>query len=418
MRILLVNYRYYVSGGPERYMFHVKKLLEEHGHTVIPFSVASARNVPNEYEKYFVEPLGGQDVTYFRDVRKTPKAVADLIGRSVYSHKVEKAMIREIRDTKPDIVYILHYVNKLSPSVIRAGKKMGLPVVQRLSDYFLFCPRFDFLYQDRPCEDCRKYGLHMAVKRKCVQNSTLASMVRVEAMRIQKKMKIAQEVDCYICPSTFMRNKCVEYGIPEQKTRVIPTFTEVKDSAKTYIEGNYGLYCGRLSEEKGIMTLLKAYEKLGESYKLVLAGDDTNAGIYRQYCRDHGLRNVIFAGFCSGETLHKWIAEARYVLVPSLWYENLPNTVLEAYAANKPVIASNIGSLGEFVIDQKTGYLFVPGNSDDLADKIQRLDQSPELRQEMGISGHQLLMEKASSSAHYEALMECFQEYCKKRHAG
>ena len=158
MRILIVNYRYFISGGPEKYMFNIKKMLEDNGHEVIPFSIHSNKNVETEYSKYFVEPIGGRDTTYFDEVKKTPKSIWQLLTRSIYSREVEKALKKEINDVKPDLVYIIHFVNKLSPSVITGANKMGVPVVLRLSDYFLLCPRFDFMYEKKVCEECLSKG--------------------------------------------------------------------------------------------------------------------------------------------------------------------------------------------------------------------------------------------------------------------
>ena len=111
MRILLVNYRYFISGGPEKYMFNIKKMLEDNGHEVIPFSIHSNKNVETEYSKYFVEPIGSRDATYFEECKKTPKVIWQMLTRSIYSTEVEKAIKKEIKDVKPDLVYIIHFVN-------------------------------------------------------------------------------------------------------------------------------------------------------------------------------------------------------------------------------------------------------------------------------------------------------------------
>lgn len=121
-------------------MFNIKKMLEDNGHEVIPFSIHSHKNVETEYSKYFVEPIGSRDATYFEECKKTPKVIWQMLTRSIYSTEVEKAIKKEIKDVKPDLVYIIHFVNKLSPSVICGAKKMGVPVVLRLSDYF-YCAR-------------------------------------------------------------------------------------------------------------------------------------------------------------------------------------------------------------------------------------------------------------------------------------
>ena len=186
MKILLVNYRYFISGGPEKYMFNIKKMLEDNGHEVIPFSIHSNKNVETEYSKYFVEPIGSRDATYFEECKKTPKVIWQMLTRSIYSTEVEKAIKKEIKDVKPDLVYIIHFVNKLSPSVICGAKKMDVPVVLRLSDYFLLCPRFDFMYNKKPCEECLTKGYRTCIKKRCVKGSLFASVVRVFSMKVHK----------------------------------------------------------------------------------------------------------------------------------------------------------------------------------------------------------------------------------------
>ncbi len=166
MRILIVNYRYYPAGGPEKYMFNITRLLEQHGHEVIPFSTHSSKNAKTPYEKYFVDSIGSGDAFHYDEYKKTPKVIAQLLSRSIYSIPVEKAIQREIRDVKQDIVYVLHFINKLSPSVIRGAKKMGVPVVARLSDYFLLCPRFDFLCDKKICEDCLTKGYSSCIRKR------------------------------------------------------------------------------------------------------------------------------------------------------------------------------------------------------------------------------------------------------------
>lgn len=210
MRILLVNYRYFISGGPEKYMFNIKKMLEDNGHEVIPFSIHSNKNVETEYSKYFVEPIGSRDATYFEECKKTPKVIWQMLTRSIYSTEVEKAIKKEIKDVKPDLVYIIHFVNKLSPSVICGAKKMGVPVVLRLSDYFLLCPRFDFMYNKKPCEECLTKGYRTCIKKRCVKGSLFASVVRVFSMKVHKAMNVYKGVDGFVC---FLRDHPTIMGV-------------------------------------------------------------------------------------------------------------------------------------------------------------------------------------------------------------
>lgn len=408
MKILLVNYRYFISGGPEKYMFNIKKILENNGHEVIPFSIHSNKNVETKYSKYFVEPIGGRDTTYFEEVKKTPKSVLQLLTRSIYSFEVEKAIKKEIQAVKPDIVYIIHFVNKLSPSVIVGAKKMGLPVVLRLSDYFLLCPRFDFLYNKKICEDCLNGGYMSCIKKRCVKGSLFASVIRVFSMKFHNLIHVYHGVDAFITPSEFLKKKLVTNGFEEKKIFCIPTFTISKSKIDKPQVGTYGLYFGRLTEEKGVETVIKAYEKL-PSYQVKIMGDDTTeeAKHLKNYVKNHHMKNVEFLGFKSGIELESVIKQARFTLIPSIWYDNLPNTALESFQYSKPVIASNIGSLPELVIDGENGYLFEPENENALVEAIKKFDDD-ETVLKMGAASRNRLETLFSPQMHYLTLMKVF----------
>lgn len=411
MRILIVNYRYFISGGPEKYMFNIKKLLEDNGHEVIPFSIHSTKNVESEYSKYFVEPIGSRDAVYFSEVKKTPKSIWQMITRSVYSWDVKIAIQRIIKDVKPDLVYIIHFVNKLSPSVITGAKELGIPVVLRLSDYFLLCPRFDFMYHKKVCEECLTKGYRTCIKRSCVQGSKAASIIRVFSMEIHKLIKVYDKVDAFITPSEFLKKKLVENGFPNSKIYCIPTFTASKSEVGIPQIGNYGLYFGRVTEEKGVDTVVKAYEKMPNKLLKIMGDDTTEEGNrLKAYVKEKGLNNIEFLGFKSGVDLENVIKGARFTLIPSIWYDNLPNTALESFQYSKPVIASNIGSLPELVIDGFNGYLFEPGDVNDLKMKIEALDSDDIKIRTMGSNSRKRLEERFNPLTHYDALMTVFKK--------
>ena len=410
MKILLVNYRYFISGGPEKYMFNIKKMLEDNGHEVIPFSIHSNKNVETEYSKYFVEPIGGRDATYFDEVKKTPKSIWQLLTRSIYSTEVEKAIKKEIRDVKPDLVYIIHFVNKLSPSVITGAKKMGVPIVLRLSDYFLLCPRFDFMHQKKICEDCLSKGYRSCIKKRCVKGSLFASVIRVFSMKFHNFIHVYRGVDAFITPSEFLKKKLVENGFNDKKITCIPTFTSSKSEVGEQKIGTYGLYFGRITEEKGVETVIKAYEKLPD-YELKIMGDDTTEEGLRlkEYVKNHKMSNVEFLGFKDGTELEDVIKDARFTLIPSIWYDNLPNTALESFQYSKPVIASNIGSLPELVIDGINGYLFEAGNEEALIEAIRKLDDNDTVAK-MGAESRKRLETRFAPQSHYDSLMQIFRK--------
>ena len=409
MKVLIVNYRYFISGGPEKYMFNIKKVLEENGHEVIPFSIHSNKNVETKYSKYFVEPIGSRNDTYFDEVKKTPKSIMQMLSRSIYSLEVKKAIKKEIKEVKPDIVYIIHFVNKLSPSVIKGAKEMGVPVVLRLSDYFLLCPRFDFLRDKKICEDCLTKGYRCCIKNRCVKGSLFASLVRVFSMKFHNMIKIYDKVDAFVTPSKFLMNKLVANGFDSKKMNHIPTFTtSVKDTTTNEV-GEYGLYFGRVAEEKGVDTLVKAYEQLPNLNLKIMGDDNTEEAIkLKKYIKEKNINNIEFLGFKTGRDLEDIIQKSKYVFIPSIWYDNLPNTALEAFQYYKPVIASNIGSLPELVTDGYNGYLFETANIDDLIGKINTIEKQ-DIKQ-MGNNSHQKLIEDFSMQKHYEKLIELFEK--------
>jgi len=408
MRILLVNYRYFISGGPEKYMFNIKKVLEDNGHEVIPFSIHSNKNMPTEYDKYFVEPIGGRDATYFEEVKKTPKTIWQMLSRSIYSLEVKKAIQKEIKDVKPDLVYIIHFVNKLSPSVITGAKQMGIPVVLRLSDYFMLCPRFDFLYNRKVCEDCLKYDYRTCIKRRCVKGSIAASTIRVLSMKVHRLLRVYDKVDAFVTPSQFLKSKLIEYGYDEKKIHCIPTFTTSKTEIEEPMIGSYGLYFGRIEVEKGVETVIKAYENLPNHCAIIMGNDETEEGKrLKKYVKKSKLNNIKFIGYRSGEALEEIIKNSRFTMIPSIWYDNLPNTALESFQYSKPVIASDIGSLPELINDGVNGYLFRPGNADDLSKKIRSLDDDETVRK-MGAESSTRLKDIFSSQKHYESLIKLF----------
>ncbi|MCD7811604.1 MAG: glycosyltransferase [Ruminococcus sp.] len=396
-------------------MFNIKKILEEHGHEVIPFSIHSNKNVKTVYSKYFVEPIGSRDATYFDEYKKTPKTIWQMITRSVYSLEVKKAIKKEIADVKPDIVYTIHFVNKLSPSVLKGAKEMDVPVVSRLSDYFMLCPRFDFLHDKKICEDCLTHGYKSCIKYRCVKGSLPTSLIRVFSMKVHGWMHVYDNVDAFVTPSNFLKQKLVENGYDAEKIHCIPTFTTSRTEVGEPVVGNYGLYFGRIDEEKGVETAVKAYEKMPDRVLKIMGNDDTDEGKkLKAYVKEHGLRNIEFLGYKSGVELEEVIKGARFTLIPSIWYDNLPNTALESFQYSKPVIASNIGSLPELVEDGVNGYLFEAGNAEQLAEKIKLLDDDKKVVN-MGVNSRRKLEDRFAPEKHYQTLISLFESVKRKK---
>ena len=392
MRILLINYRYFISGGPERYLFNVKEMLEEEGHEIIPFSVKSKRNVPTEYEQYFAEPMGGQDEAYFDNAKRTPRFALDVISRLFYSFHVKRRLKKLIDDTRPDVAYILHHYNKLSPSVIDACKEKGLKVYVRLSDFFLLCPQAHFLRRGTVCERCLESGFHEAVLGRCVKNSVIGSTLKAASLYLHTKiMKCYKRVDGFVCTTKFMKERMQRAGWPESRLHVIPTFiseTTVHDNnalGKYQSSTRYILYFGRFSYEKGLDLLVDAYALSAladEGIRLVLVGGEEReleAVLGKKVDELEVRESIDIVAFQNSHELSGMIKNSMFVVIPSRWYENLPNTVLESYAHGKPIVAMNIGSMSEVVKNGVSGLLFSRENKAELAIMLKQLSMNPAL---------------------------------------
>ncbi len=407
MKIILANYRYYVSGGPEIYMFNVKRLLEEAGHTVIPFSVRSALNDETPYSRYFPHGKSESGDAYFSNVKKTPKNIARLLSCAFYNREAYKNLRNLIRDEKPDVVYVLQQINALSPSVFKAAHDEGVRVVHRLSDFNIMCPRSDFLCEGEVCTSCIHGDYSKAAERSCCHGSRATTAVRIASMRYQRRKRLFDCVDAFICPSAFTASLLEQSGVPGEKVNVVPTFTTMSaDLNEVVPDEPYALYLGRISPEKGVDLVVDA-AAINDSVRLKVTGrtDDDYAKSVVGKAAAAGLGDrVEFVGFVKGEAKELLIDRAACVLCPSTWYENMPNTVLEAYAHGKPVIVFDIGCMPELVEDGETGTVLPLGDVDALAEAIAFYQANSTEAKRRGMRGREMTLTRYAPQRHLEAL--------------
>jgi len=225
------------------------------------------------------------------------------------------------------------------------------------------------------CEKCLHGRYSNCIKNKCVKGSTAKSTLAAIEATNYKRMKIYDDIDLYITPSYFYKKKLEESGIIHSEIihikNFLPTDTVYSDNNP---DNGYLLYFGRISEEKGVLTLVKAVEKLENNIPLIILGTGPIEDEIKEYIKAHNLGNRIKTlGFKSGDELKKYVAEAKCVILPSEWYENGPYTIMEAMSQGKPVIVTNYGGLPEIVEDGKTGFICSPFDSDDLKNSIKKV---------------------------------------------
>jgi glycosyltransferase involved in cell wall biosynthesis len=410
MKIIIVNYRYFISGGPERYLFNITALLEKNGHTVIPFSIKGNQNKPTNYDSYFLEPIGAGDEVYFGEYKKTFKTVIRTFARMFYSFEAKTKFKKLIKDVKPDLIYILHFQNKISPSIIDVAHSLKVPIIQRISDFGHICANNIFYLYDKKeiCERCLHGSRLHAVKHKCVYDSYFYSLLKVMALSLQDIIQTRKKISSFIIPSKFTAGKFIEFGVPKEKIHHIPTYFNKQTIAEQEIKfDNYALYIGRVDQDKGLFTLVKAFENT--DHKLVIIGSSSSN--FDTQLKDYLVdkkHNITFLGKLDFSEIQNYLANCLFTVCPSEWYDNFPNTILESFAFKKMVIASRIGSLVELVNDNQTGLLFEIGNHADLRKKVDYVFNNNELAVTMGGNAYETLNQKYSETEHFNKLIAVF----------
>lgn len=406
MKIVLVNYRYFISGGPERYLFNIKELLERMGHEVVVFSVKSSKNVESEWSDYFIESVGDEE--YFAKTRKSPANVVKSFSRMYYSPEAKRKFARLLKDTSPDIVYILQYHNKISPSFISVAKKMGIPVVHRISDFQYMCPNALF-YNERTgvCEDCLKGRSWSCVRNRCVMNSALLSAIKLGAKRFHEFIGVTDKIDRFVVPSSFTVGKLKEYGLPETRLCHVPTFFNQKSVHSSPSYEPFFLYIGRIEPQKGLQTLVNAFIDTDINLKIIgFSQDDYDLRLKQSLSEKK--HNIEFLGKLSFAEIEPYLNSCLCTIVPSEWYDNFPNSILESFAFKKAVIATDFGSLPELVKNNVTGLTFPYADVDALRKCVRYMLDNPAEAKRMGDEAFRLLSEKLSPERHYDALIEIF----------
>ncbi|MFA5128341.1 MAG: glycosyltransferase family 4 protein [Patescibacteria group bacterium] len=398
MRILQINKFFYRRGGSETYFFGLIDLLQKNGHEIVHFSTKSPANIPSPYDDFFVNEINfGKREGLVRDLKK--------VGHSLYSFEAKRKLEKLILKTKPDIAHLHNISHHLSPSILGVIKKYKIPVVQTLHDYQLICPNFKLFTKGTVCERCKKYKYWNAVLHKCIHDSRLQSCIEAKEMFFHKACQFYEKgVNCFVTPSKFLAEKLAAWQV-KSNVENIPLFLDANQFEPKYEPGDYIIYFGRLAREKGIDVLIEAL--VGTEIKLKIVGD----GPEKEKLKVESEKLKVNAEFIehkSGKELHDLIRGAKFVALPSVWYENYPMSLLEAGALGKAVVGARLGGIPEIIFDGENGFLVEPGNADDLREKIQRLFGDNDLCERMGRRAREMILEKNSPEDHYRKIMEIY----------
>ncbi len=361
MKILQIDAYHYILGGAEKVMFNTAQLLRDHGHKVIFFSLQWKDNYDSEYSPYFA--LSKESLKGFLS---PIKAISSYFFHKEAAEKLEQLLERE----RPDVAQIHLMWGNISPSILPVLKKHQIPVILTVHDYRMICPAYVFKNgKGQICEQCKGHRFWKCLANKCAKNSYMISGIMAAEMYYRNFFLHAIDyIDGFLFVSNFCRSKHVEYmqSFHVKKSIVLHNFSDMIDKTINIPANSfYFLYFGRLSHEKGILTLIRSFSKL-ENLNLFVVGSGTEESIAKDEVRKIGAHNISFLGFREGEELKNLIRNARFVIVPSEWYENNPMTIIESYSLSTPVIGAEIGGIPEIIDDGKTGFCFKSGDVEEL----------------------------------------------------
>jgi len=339
----------------------------------------------------------------------------DLARRTIWASDSLAEFDKLLASEKPDVVHIHNTFIVISPSIYRACRKRGIPVVQTLHNFRFLCPPSNLFRDGKVCEECIDRSLLRAIEHKCYRGSTSATAVVVAMLGFHRIIRtLERSVDRYIALTEFSRKKFISAGFPADRISVKPHFLE-SDPGVRQQPGDYALYIGRFSPDKGVRTLIDAWSKIPKEFKLRIVGDGLERPELETEVRRRQLDNVKFRGFLSREEAIAALKGARFLVMPSLWYETFGMVIIEAFACGVPVICSRLGAMAELVQDGINGLHFAPGDSADLARKMIWSWSNRIALEKMGCNGRQSFENHYSCDKNYGMLMEIYERALRSR---
>lgn len=410
MRILLVNKYFYRKGGAETYFFALAEGLRALGHDVAFFSMQHPNNEPTYWSKYFVsEKDYVGDISAFKKVQEA--------STLIYSFEARRKFEALLEEFKPDVIHMNNVHRQLTLSILDAPylKKHHVPVVYTAHDYILLCPAYTMVNgRGEVCDACLdKHFIH-ATKNVCVKGSRIKSALATMEAEFLKFHHAYSKIDLIIAPSQFMKSKLDEGGFAGKTVAMQNFLTDSQMAMGARVANThkfedaqagarpYFLFFGRLSKEKGILTLVRAFlqaaglvggnadaqsddqsaQVLPVTWDLHIVGDGPERGAIEQLIASAGPQaasRIHLLGYKSGEELQREVGNARFSVLSSEWRENMPYSGLESLAAQTPIIGARIGGIPELVEEDRTGFTFESGNVSDLAETLVKASRVSEI---------------------------------------
>ena len=382
LRILIIHNAYQQAGGEDTVQRNEAELLRRAGH-IVESLIVSNDNI-SSYKSRITTALA---------------ASYNLGGKALVSGAINRF--------RPDVVHVHNTFPRLSPSVFDACSKAGVPVVWTLHNFRITCANGILLRSGLPCEDCVGNAPLSAIRHRCYRGSAIGS-ASVAAMIWTHQLRGTwhSKVDRFIALTHFARDKFIAAGLPSERIVVKPNFSEdpLAEVEDVPVERRGALFVGRLSAEKGVDVLVDAWRDMGAL--LTIIGD----GPQRPALEAKAGSEVQFLGHHDRAYVQNAMRRAALLVVPSVWFEMYPMTVVEAMACGTPVVASRIGALAEIVQEGVTGFHFSPGDAHDLSCVVRHVLANPEEMARIGANARSYYKDKLAPEANIVALERIYNE--------
>ncbi|MGD0139497.1 MAG: glycosyltransferase [Tepidisphaeraceae bacterium] len=389
MRVLICHNFYQQPGGEDQVFAAETELLRRFGHDVETHAVHNDQ----------VESRGR----------------LKLAAATVWNGAAAGEIARRASRHRAQIVHFHNTFPLLSPAVYSAARKTGAAVVQTLHNYRLICPAATLFRDGKPCEKCLGRLPLPGVAHGCYRGSRSVTAVAAAMLTVHRALGTwADQVDAYIALTKFARGKFLAAGFDGRHVHVKPNFLD-PDPGEGPGDGGFALFVGRLTEEKGIRPMLQAWKKIGSAMPLKICGDGPLAAEVAVEGKPSTDSPVEWLGRRPLAEVIDLMGRASLLVFPSLWYEGFPRTIVESFARGTPVVASDLGSMGELVHTGRTGALFDPGDPDSLARTVLWLRENPIALRQMRREARREFLSKYDSARNHRMMQEIYHQAAARR---
>lgn len=401
MRIALVHKLYRPIGGAEVFFHETNRVLRERGHETLMIATGSEADTTNNSNVLLLEAPDYENPSMLTRLRSFPAAI--------YDRKKKAAVKEALGAFKPDIFHAFNVNVHLSPSVVLAAAELGIPIVGSFNDYKHVCPAFKMFHHGKRCTACHGKDFYHAILNNCCKYSMIRSGAAAVEAYMHRALGIYENFDHFTFAAEFMANITQEFW-PERQlswSKLRNPFDSMSVQP-TYQYSEFGLYFGRLVEEKGVDRLIAAAARVG-GFPIKIIGDGPELKKLQEQANALGLANVEFLGPMWGAALNEILCRARFVVVPSVWEENFPYVITQSFSQAKPVIGTRRGGIPELIQHGVTGMLFEPDNFDELPSAIMHLAASEEAARQMGEAAKRWSDETFNDDVFYSDLLGAYE---------